>query len=187
MKQLKTKFKWKINVKLGTLHSYHSCVCGISTGYGLDKRVWIHGRKMFLFSTTSRQVLGPTQPSIHWVPRALSLWVKWSGREAEIHTGLQKDEVAKSRHAYMRHLKTKFKWKINVKWSKRHSYHPCPWRLDGLLAGWPGLDFWQGQDVSLLHNVQTSSGAHPASYPMSTGGFSPGGLSSGREAEIQLP
>jgi hypothetical protein len=27
---------------------------------------------MFLFSTTSRPVLGPTQPPIHWVPGALS-------------------------------------------------------------------------------------------------------------------
>jgi hypothetical protein len=62
----------------------------------------------------------------------------------------------------------------------------CSWRLDGLLAGRPGLDFRQGQDVSLLHNVQTGSGAHPASYPMSTGGFSPEVLRSGREAEIQL-
>jgi hypothetical protein len=29
----------------------------------------------------------------------------------------------------------------------------CPWRLDGLWAGRPGLDSGQGQDVSLLHNV----------------------------------
>jgi hypothetical protein len=46
----------------------------------------------------------------------------------------------------------------------------CPWRLDGLRAGQPGMDSRQGQDVSLLHDVQTGSGAHPASYPMSTGG-----------------
>jgi hypothetical protein len=31
------------------------------------------------------------------------------------------------------------------------------------------LDSRQGRDVSLLHNVQTGSGTHPASYPMSTG------------------
>jgi hypothetical protein len=35
---------------------------------------------------------------------------------------------------------------------------PCPWRLDGLRAGRAGLDSGQGQDVSLLHNVQTGSG-----------------------------
>jgi hypothetical protein len=63
----------------------------------------------------------------------------------------------------------------------------CPWRLDGQRAGQPGLASRQGQDVSLLHTVQTGSGAHPTSYPMSTGGFSPGVLSSRREAEIELP
>jgi hypothetical protein len=42
-------------------------------------------------------------------------------------------------------------------------------------TGWTGLDSRQGQDVSLLHNVQTGSGAHPASYPMSTGGSFYGG------------
>jgi hypothetical protein len=46
----------------------------------------------------------------------------------------------------------------------------CPWRLDGLRAGQPGLDSGQGQDVSFLHNVRTGSGARPASYPASTGG-----------------
>jgi hypothetical protein len=69
--QLKTEIKWKINVKWGTLLSYHSCVRGVSTGYGQDSRVWIPGRgKMFLFSTTSRPVLGHTPPPIQWVPGA---------------------------------------------------------------------------------------------------------------------
>jgi hypothetical protein len=31
------------------------------------------------------------------------------------------------------------------------------------------------QEFSLLHNVQTDTGAHPASYPMGTGGSFPGG------------
>jgi hypothetical protein len=64
MKKLKTKFKGKINVKLGTFHSYHSFVRGVSTGYGLDGRVWVPGRRKILFSTTSRPVLGPTKPPI---------------------------------------------------------------------------------------------------------------------------
>jgi hypothetical protein len=38
VKQLKTEIKWKINVKWSTLHSYHSYVRGVSTGYGLDSR-----------------------------------------------------------------------------------------------------------------------------------------------------
>jgi hypothetical protein len=40
------------------------------------------------------------------------------------------------------------------------------WYGDGL----DGIDSRQGQDFSLLHVVQTGSGAHPASYPMGTGG-----------------
>jgi hypothetical protein len=46
-------------------YSYHSCVRGVSTGYGMDGRGWIPSRgKMFLFSTTSRPVLAPTLPRI---------------------------------------------------------------------------------------------------------------------------
>jgi hypothetical protein len=44
-----------------------------------------------------------------------------------------------------------------------------------------GLD-GRGSAFYILHSVQTRSGAHPASYPVSTGG-----LRSGREAETQLP
>jgi hypothetical protein len=51
----------------------------------------------------------------------------------------------------------------------------CPWHLDRLRAGRPGLDSRQEQDVSLLHNVHTGSGVHPASYPMSTGDSFSGG------------
>jgi hypothetical protein len=39
---------------------------------------------------------------------------------------------------------------------------------DGLLAGRPGFGFQQGQEFSVLHVVQTGSGAHPTSYPMGT-------------------
>jgi hypothetical protein len=38
---------------------------------------------IFLFTTVSRTGLGPTQPPIQWVPRALSLGVKRPGREAD--------------------------------------------------------------------------------------------------------
>jgi hypothetical protein len=40
---------------------------------------------------------------------------------------------------------------------------------------------------SLLHSVQTSSGAHPASYPMGTGGSFPGVKSPGSEADHPHP
>jgi hypothetical protein len=38
---------------------------------------------IFLFTTASITALGPTEPPIQWVPGALSLWVKWQGREAD--------------------------------------------------------------------------------------------------------
>jgi hypothetical protein len=39
------------------------------------------------------------------------------------------------------------------------------------------------QEFSLLHSIQTGSGAHPASYPISTGDLSPGVKLQGREAD----
>jgi hypothetical protein len=39
--------------------------------------------KNFLFSTLSRQALGPIQPPMQWVPGALSPGVKWPGPEAD--------------------------------------------------------------------------------------------------------
>jgi hypothetical protein len=41
------------------------------------------GKTFFLFSTASRPALGPTQPPIQWVPRALNRRVKQPGREAD--------------------------------------------------------------------------------------------------------
>jgi hypothetical protein len=40
---------------------------------------------------------------------------------------------------------------------------------NGLRSGWPGFESQQGQDISLLRNVQACYEAHPASYSMSTG------------------
>jgi hypothetical protein len=41
------------------------------------------GLGIFLFTTTSRMALGPTQPPIQWVQGAHSLGVKWPGCEAD--------------------------------------------------------------------------------------------------------
>jgi hypothetical protein len=70
---------------------------GIATGYGLDDQgvgvqVPIGSR---IFSTTSRQALGPTQPPIKWVPGALFLGVKRPGREAD-HSPPTSAEVKKT-------------------------------------------------------------------------------------------
>jgi hypothetical protein len=39
--------------------------------------------KVIKITIMSRTALGPTQPPVHWVPGALSLGVKWPGREAD--------------------------------------------------------------------------------------------------------
>jgi hypothetical protein len=38
---------------------------------------------IFLFTTSSRTDMGPTQPPNQWVPAVLSLGIKWPGREAD--------------------------------------------------------------------------------------------------------
>jgi hypothetical protein len=53
------------------------------------------------------------------------------------------------------------------------------WYNDGLRAGRPEFESRQGQDFSPVHSVQTGPGAHPASYPMGTGGDLPGGNAAG--------
>jgi hypothetical protein len=50
--------------------------------------------KNFLFSTSSRSALGPTQPPIQWVPRALFPGIKRLGREAD-HSPPASAEVKK--------------------------------------------------------------------------------------------
>jgi hypothetical protein len=51
-----------------------------------------------------------------------------------------------------------------------------PKRLDaGWAIGWSEFESQQGQEFSLLHNIQTDSGAHLASYLMGTKGSFPSG------------
>jgi len=50
---------------------------------------------LFLFATTPRPALGPTQTSIQWVPGALTPGVKRPGREAD-HSPLSSAEVPQS-------------------------------------------------------------------------------------------
>jgi hypothetical protein len=69
---------------------------GIATGYELDDRgvgfrIPVAAR---IFSTSSRPVLGPTQPPIQWVPGALSPGVKRQGHEAD-HSPPTSAEVKK--------------------------------------------------------------------------------------------
>jgi len=50
------------------------------------------GLGIFIFTTVVRTALGPTQPPIQWVPRALSPAVKRPGREVD-HSTLSSGEV----------------------------------------------------------------------------------------------
>jgi hypothetical protein len=74
----------------GKNEEYHEMVMsrdssvGVATGYEMDGRGWNPGSgKIFLFSTTSRPGLRPTQPPIQCVPGAISPVVMRSGREAD--------------------------------------------------------------------------------------------------------
>jgi hypothetical protein len=57
-------------------------VC-IATCYGMEDRSSSDRVKIFLFSTSSRSALGPTQPPIQWVRVAISSGVKRPRREAD--------------------------------------------------------------------------------------------------------
>jgi hypothetical protein len=73
---------------------------GIATGYGLDDRmIGVDSRRelgIFLLVIASRPALGPTQPPIQWVLGALSLGVKWPGRES-VHSPPSSTEVKNMR------------------------------------------------------------------------------------------
>jgi hypothetical protein len=56
---------------------------------------------------------------------------------------------------------------------------PMSWGSDGLRAGRPGFDSREGRDFCLLHSIQTGSGSHPVSYPMSTMDSFRGGKAAG--------
>jgi hypothetical protein len=58
---------------------------GIGKGYGLDGRGLItgSGKKCFCTLQRPKRALGSTQPPIQLVPGALSLGVKWPGRETD--------------------------------------------------------------------------------------------------------
>jgi hypothetical protein len=65
-------------------YSFHLNLNQGALGYGLDDWGFESRQvlRIFLFTTTSRPALGPTQPPTQWVPGALSLEVKRPGSEA---------------------------------------------------------------------------------------------------------
>jgi hypothetical protein len=74
----------KENTVLVTTFSRVAGISQLATGYWPDGRRWSLGTdKNFLFSTSSKPVLGPTRPLIQWVSGALSPRVKRPWREAQ--------------------------------------------------------------------------------------------------------
>jgi hypothetical protein len=61
------------NISVSVVNDY-----GLDNGW-MDGWGLIPGGGIFVFSTTSRLALGPTQSPIQWVPGALSLGVKQLG------------------------------------------------------------------------------------------------------------
>jgi hypothetical protein len=74
---LRCKLRTPIAIAQSILHLASHCTIGV---LGFDYRQVLG---IFLFTTTSRPALGPTQPPIQWVPGALSLGVKRPGCEAD--------------------------------------------------------------------------------------------------------
>jgi hypothetical protein len=68
---------WYLVLSTGSTSSYFTI--GLDD-QGFESR---QGLGIFLFTTASRQVLGPTQPPIQWETGALSLGVKRLEREAD--------------------------------------------------------------------------------------------------------
>jgi hypothetical protein len=90
-----------LNIKqINVNHAGHvRSVAGV-LGYGLDGHFSIPGRgKICIFSMTSRPALGPTQLPTQWVPGALSLGMKRSGRDA-VHSPPPGAEVKKNETIY---------------------------------------------------------------------------------------
>jgi hypothetical protein len=80
-------FMIHFNIVISSMPRSKDGAVGIATGYRLDKR---KGRssspvrvKQFLFSTSPKPALGPTQPPIQLVSGALSPGIKRPGREAD--------------------------------------------------------------------------------------------------------
>jgi hypothetical protein len=68
---------------LGFIMGWTIGVLGFDSQWGLG---------IFLLTTASRMALGTPQPLIQWVTGALSLGVKWLGREAD-HSPLSSAEA----------------------------------------------------------------------------------------------
>jgi hypothetical protein len=81
---------------------------------GFDSRL---GLGIFFLTTASKTALGPTQPPIKWVPRALSLGVKLPGREAD-HSSPSSAELKECVELYL-HFPSTPSWRV-LSYKKAH-------------------------------------------------------------------
>jgi hypothetical protein len=81
---------------------------GTALGYGLGDRGFEsrQGLGIFLFTTSSRRALGPTQPPFQWVLGALSLGVKQRPRREADHSPSSSAEVKECVELYLHSLNT---------------------------------------------------------------------------------
>jgi hypothetical protein len=86
------------------------------------------GLGIFLFTTASRTTVGPTQPPIQWVPGALSLGVKRSGREAD-HSPPSSAEVKEFVEIYV-HSPNTPSWR-GAQLKHRDNFTPLPFYPPG--------------------------------------------------------
>jgi hypothetical protein len=85
----------EVDVQLHAFWMEVDSSASIVTGYGTDTtrvRFLAGIRDFFLYSIASTLALEPIQPPIQWVPAALSLGLKWHGREAD-HSPPSRAEV----------------------------------------------------------------------------------------------
>jgi hypothetical protein len=76
--------KWKYNAPVIILTLSSLCVKSLYSWVSIMMGIWAEwpgfvswqGQEMFLYCTASRPALGLTQPSIQWLPGALSLGIK---------------------------------------------------------------------------------------------------------------
>jgi hypothetical protein len=112
---------------------------------GFDSR---RGLGIFLFTTLSRPALRLTQSPIQWVPRALSLGVKWPGREAN-HSPPSSSEVKECVELYL-HSPNKPSWRsaeLNKK-PLEQLYLYLNFTLRSLNAGIDLQNEWQHEVMS---------------------------------------
>jgi hypothetical protein len=102
---------------------------GIALSYGLDDWGFESRQRLriFLFSTSSRPALGPTQPPIQWVRGVFSLGIKRLGREAD--RSLPSTDEVKEYVEFYFHSSNTLSWRGAQSKHIDHSYRKLSYRV----------------------------------------------------------